>query len=281
MPSSRAFFIFYFYHISIALLNWIPKLIATFCHNSWGVKSQPCQWTPAARSSGPSTQRSSRPTSRPWGIRRSRTGSVCPWPSRTWAAARSIPRPSSTTPMAGQNWFSDDSDRDMFLCVFLLSFYHARSIPISSRNSDNDVCCCCWGGGGGGGAGGGACILIFLKCIEMGKEGIDLVFNTQSTTTIISGQSWDGEVIMITAVQDSRLLHYLIREIKTWLNINHIITVISNDTSPSSSTTSFRCPLSQWPSWRPWPSSAPQGQHTTSLSGVPSGHGWSQCYVVF
>ena len=79
----------------------------------------------------------------------------------------------------------------------------------------------------------------------------------------------------------SRLLYYLIREIKTWLNINHIITVISNDTSASSSTTSFRCPLSQWPSWRPRLISAPQGHRTTSLSGVPSGHGWSQCYIVF
>ena len=86
---------------------------------------------------------------------------------------------------------------------------------------------------------------------------------------------------MITAVQDSRLLYCLIREIKTWLNINHIITVITNDTSPSSSTTSFRCPLSQWPSWRLRPISAPQGQRTTSLSGVPSGRGWSQCYIVF
>ena len=173
-----------------------------------------------------------------------------------------------------------------FLCFFFsLSFcYRARSIPISSRSSDNDVCClfvclllcvCVffWGGG--------ACILILLKCIEMGKEGKDLVFNTQSTTTIISGRSWDGEVIMITAVQDSRLLYCLTREIKMWLNINHIITVITNDTSPLSSTTSFRCPLSQWPSWWPQPISVPRGQHTTSLSGVPSGHGWSQCYVVF
>ena len=131
--------------------NWLQLSV---CHNSWGERSQPCQWTPAARSSGPSTQRSSRPTSRPWGIRRSRTGSVCPWPSRTWAAARSIPRPSSTTPMAGQNWLSDVSDRDMFFG----GFFHCHFVimrGLSPYHPGVVIMTCVffvfffWGGGGG------------------------------------------------------------------------------------------------------------------------------------
>lgn len=65
-------------------------------------RNQPCLWTAVERSSGPNTRRYSKPTSRlsetrTWRMER---GSLWRW--RTWAAVRSIPRQSPTTPMAGQ-----------------------------------------------------------------------------------------------------------------------------------------------------------------------------------
>lgn len=65
-------------------------------------RNQPCLWTAVERSSGPNTRRYSKPTSRlsetrTWRMER---GSLWRW--RTWAAVRSTPRQSPTTPMAGQ-----------------------------------------------------------------------------------------------------------------------------------------------------------------------------------
>lgn len=65
-------------------------------------RNQPCLWTAVERSSGPNTRRYSKPTSRLSETRTWRMERGSLWRLRTWAAVRSTPRQSPTTPMAGQ-----------------------------------------------------------------------------------------------------------------------------------------------------------------------------------
>lgn len=73
------------------------------------VKNRRCPWTAVEKLSGPSTLRSSRPTSRPSETRMWRMESGSLWRSKTWAAVRSTLRPWLTTPTEGEPVFHVDA----------------------------------------------------------------------------------------------------------------------------------------------------------------------------
>ena len=75
----------------------------------WVGRSQPCRWTQTERSSGLNTVKYSKPTWRQWVTLRSRMERGCHWLSKTWAAVRFTPKPSSITRMEGMNTLSPGS----------------------------------------------------------------------------------------------------------------------------------------------------------------------------
>lgn len=110
----------------------------------WVGRSQPCLWTPVAKSFGPNTVKYSRPTWRPWVMPKSRMERGYLWLSKTWAAVRFTLKPSSTTLMEGrhalgpalffffinpQKWASQMFVSGHFIITFLseelhLQFFH-------------------------------------------------------------------------------------------------------------------------------------------------------------
>lgn len=109
----------------------------------WVGRSRPCRWTRTERSSGLNTVKYNKPTWRQWVTLRSRTERGCHWLSKTWAAVRFTPKPSSITRMEGMRTLSPGphdclqwpDKRWIYNHIFVTNFVHFCM---------HQVCCGVW-----------------------------------------------------------------------------------------------------------------------------------------